>query len=83
MPSGHIPADALRHPSLFRGHQCLIQTVPEDAQTEMRNILIEGVGPWEAHLAWYSADFHLKASAAYQALGSPQLSLANAWEVFT
>lgn len=82
MPSGHIPADALRHPILFQGCKCRIR-VPESAQAEMRNILTENVGPREAHLSWYSADFHLKALAAYETLGSPQLSLANAWEVFT
>lgn len=82
MPSGHIPADALRHSSLFQGRNCLIR-IPEDAQTEMRNILAEAVGLRERHLSWYSADFHSEASSAYQALGSPHLSLTNAWEVFT
>lgn len=82
MPSGHIPADALRHPSLFQGRNCRVR-IPEEAQTEMRTILAEAVGLREEHMSWYSADFHFEASSAYNALGSPHLSLRNAWEVFT
>lgn len=82
MPSGHIPADALQNPDLFQGQDCRIQ-IPEDAQIEMRNILAEAVGPREEHLSWYSAGFHSEASSAFEALGSPNISLNNAWEIFT
>lgn len=82
MPSGHIPVDALRHPSLHGGRSCLIQ-IPEDALAEMRSVLSEEVGMRSEHLSWYSREFGDAASAAYEALGSPSISLGNSWEVFT
>lgn len=82
MPSGHIPTDALCYPILFGGRSCLI-CVPEEAQMDMHNILTEEVGQCDKHLSWYSEDFHQEASVAYGAIGSPQLSLGSAWEIFT
>ncbi|KAF9440549.1 hypothetical protein P691DRAFT_793250 [Macrolepiota fuliginosa MF-IS2] len=81
MPSSHIPDDALHHPSLHGGEPCLIQ-VPQDAQAELRTILSEEVGRRDVHFSWYSEDFHAYASAVYETLGSPQLSLTNAWNIF-
>lgn len=84
MPSGHIPADALRHPhlQLHKGRSCLIQ-IPEEALTEMRTVLSEEVGERSEHLSWYTQEFGDIALAQYKALGSPLISLANAWEIFT
>lgn len=81
MLSDHIPADAIRHPSLHGGKMCLIR-VPTDAQAEMRHIFSEEVGHRGEHLSWYSTDFGSCASNAYQAMGSPSLSFDTAWEVF-
>ncbi|KAJ7815603.1 hypothetical protein B0H13DRAFT_1532784, partial [Mycena leptocephala] len=53
MPSGHAPADALKHPALSGGIDCSIR-VPKEAIQEFRDALTEEVGPGESFLAWVS-----------------------------
>jgi hypothetical protein len=81
MPSGHIPDDALEHPQFHGGLKCLIP-VPKEALDEIRSYLTEEVGPREAHLSWYSYEFSASAQDAYEAVGSPEISLNTAWDVF-
>ncbi|KAJ7837937.1 hypothetical protein B0H13DRAFT_2239812 [Mycena leptocephala] len=69
MPSGHAPADALKHPALFGGK---IQ-VPKEAIQEFRDALTEEVGPRESFLSWVSPEFDQLAK---------EITLENAWDVF-
>ncbi|KAF6748401.1 hypothetical protein DFP72DRAFT_992260 [Ephemerocybe angulata] len=69
MPSGHTPADAFEYPEEYNGVDCLIK-VPEDTQEE------------EEWLSWYGTDFAELAEAAYEEIGSPELTLETAWTVF-
>lgn len=82
MPSGHVPQDAVDHPEMFGGIDCLIQ-VPHDVIDDLRQYLTEEVGPRDQFLQFYPYDFEPVASQAYQIIGSPQISLITAWSVFT
>ncbi|KAF9444025.1 hypothetical protein P691DRAFT_678367, partial [Macrolepiota fuliginosa MF-IS2] len=81
MPSGHIPVDAVKHCSRFGGHNCLIK-VSEDAILDMRIVLEDEVGSRKANMEWYNEAFGEAAAEAYNAIGRPQVSLQNAWEIF-
>ena len=81
MPSGHVPAHALRHPEQFAGLNCLIP-VPTEAVQELRKILVEDVGSYEDHMSWYSPDFRRLAEETYVKLSHPPITLDNAWKVF-
>jgi len=70
MPSGHVLYDALEHPQFHGGLKCLIP-VPKEV-----------FGPHEGRLSWYSHEFSASAQDAYQAIGSPKISLNSAWDVF-
>jgi len=79
MPSGHVPMNAFSNPSEFLGVQCKIP-VPSEAVQVMRALAIEETGPRED---WVGDDFRKIVDDAYLRLGSPALTLENAWEVFT
>lgn len=71
--------NAFHNPAEYLGAQCKIP-VPLEAVQEMRALVIEETGPRED---WISDDFRKIVDNAYLQLGSPDLSLENAWEVFT
>ncbi|TFK61062.1 hypothetical protein BDN72DRAFT_778676 [Pluteus cervinus] len=83
LPSGHVPDDARENPSSFGGLNCLI---PVDNKTttgsEARQYLTEEVGGRDQHLSWYSNNSALDAEIAHRAIGSPEMTLSNAWDVF-
>lgn len=83
MPSGHVPIDALEHPQRFGGTNCLIP-VPKNTIDEFRGYLAENedIGTRDSCLAFYSAEFASLAAAAHQAIGSPSITIHNAWHVF-
>jgi hypothetical protein len=81
MPSGHVPAHALRHPEQFAGLNCLIQ-VPTEAVQELRKILEEDVGSYEDNMSWFSEDFRQLAENTFAELSHPAITLDNAWKVF-
>jgi hypothetical protein len=82
LPSSHSPDVACMNPELFGGQDCRI-TVPKDALDRVREILTAQVGPRDQHLRWCTQDFHDQADTAYEAIGSPTLTLDSAWVVFT
>lgn len=71
--------NAFCNPAEFLGIPCKIP-VPLDAVEEMRRMVIGETGPRED---WVSNDFSKIANDAYMQIGSPALTLGNAWEVFT
>ncbi|KAJ7838410.1 hypothetical protein B0H13DRAFT_1911838 [Mycena leptocephala] len=81
MPSGHAPADALKHPALFGGIDCGIR-VPKEAIQECRDALTEEVGPRESFLAWVSPEFDQLAKEVFQSLGVSEITVENSWGVF-
>ncbi|KAJ7021265.1 hypothetical protein C8F04DRAFT_1314842 [Mycena alexandri] len=81
MPSGHVPADALEHPEFYGGINCFIK-VPKEMIVELREFLTEEVGPRSKHLDWVDAEFATLAKSVHDALGSPQITLTNSWEIF-
>lgn len=83
MPSGHVPIDALEHPESFGGTSCLIP-VPQNIIDEFRCHLEdnEDVGARDTCLAFYSPEFASLATSTYQAIGSPVVTLHNAWDIF-
>ena len=87
MPSGHVPAHALRHPEQFAGLNCLIP-VPIEAVQELCKILEEDVGSYEENMSWFSRDFNQLAENTYASLSAdselshPSITLDNAWKVF-
>lgn len=82
MPSGHVPQDAVEHPQLFGGIDCLIR-IPKDTIDDMRQYLAEEVGPREKFQQFFPAEFQLIASDVHAAIGNPQITLLTAWSVFT
>jgi hypothetical protein len=56
MPSGHVPADALKHPELYGGINCFVK-VPKETIAELRRFLTEEVRPRSEHLDWVDAEF--------------------------
>ncbi|KAJ7036966.1 hypothetical protein C8F04DRAFT_1209932 [Mycena alexandri] len=81
MPSGHVPADAFDHPQNFGGLDCLIE-VPQTAVDDLRSMMTEEVGPRDAHLSWFTADFDELAENIYEQIGKPPSTLETAWGVF-
>ncbi|KAJ7842433.1 hypothetical protein B0H13DRAFT_2239371 [Mycena leptocephala] len=81
MPSGHVPADALKYPELYGGINCFIK-VPKETIAELRQFLTEEVGPRSEHLDWVDAEFAALAESVHKSLGSPQITLTNSWEIF-
>lgn len=81
MPSNHVPQDALDHPEAWGAESCLIK-IEKSSIDELRALLTEEVGPREQYLTWYSAHFAETAAEAYEELGSPELNLETAWDVF-
>ncbi|KAJ7839738.1 hypothetical protein B0H13DRAFT_1650057, partial [Mycena leptocephala] len=81
MPSGHAPADALKHPALFGGIDCSIR-VPKEAIKEFRDALTEEVSPRESFLSWVSPEFDQLAKEVFQNLDVSEITLENAWDVF-
>ncbi|KAJ7021426.1 hypothetical protein C8F04DRAFT_1241391 [Mycena alexandri] len=80
MPSGHVPADAFDHPQNFGGLDCLIE-VPQTAVDDLRSMMTEEVGPKDAHLSWFTADFDELAENIYEQIGKPPSTLETAWGV--
>ncbi|KAJ3504245.1 hypothetical protein NMY22_g17986 [Coprinellus aureogranulatus] len=83
MPSGHAPADALEYPEEYGGLPDLLVKVPKEAIEEYRRQLDEEVGTREEWLSWYTAEFAEIAEEAYEEIGSPEMDLDSAWEVFS
>ncbi|KAJ3542600.1 hypothetical protein NMY22_g3454 [Coprinellus aureogranulatus] len=81
MPSAHVPQDALDHPEAWGAENLLIEVEPHSI-AELRAYLTEQVGPREEHLSWYSEDFANAAAEAYEDIGSPEITLESAWDVF-
>ncbi|KAJ7895785.1 hypothetical protein B0H13DRAFT_2234542 [Mycena leptocephala] len=81
MPSGHVPADALKYPELYGGINCFIK-LPKETIAELRQFLTEEVGPRSEHLDWVDAEFAALAESVRKSLGSPQITLTNNWEIF-
>ena len=81
MPSGHTPSYVTDNPNLFCGIDCRI-AVPKEAVEILRGYLDEEVGPREKHLAWVSETFDIAACQAYEAVGTPKITVHNAWSVF-
>ncbi|KAJ3498047.1 hypothetical protein NMY22_g19640 [Coprinellus aureogranulatus] len=83
MPSGHVPSDAFENPKNHdpEAEKYLIK-VPDSVLTDCRRYLTDEVGERSAHMSWYSEEFAASAQDAYVALGSPEITLENAWEVF-
>ncbi|KAJ7708008.1 hypothetical protein B0H14DRAFT_3119448 [Mycena olivaceomarginata] len=81
MPSGHVPADALKHPELFGGINCFIK-VPKETLADLRVFLTEEVGPRNEHLQWVDDEFAAIAEAVHKSIGSPHITLTNSWDVF-
>jgi hypothetical protein len=84
MPSGHVPDDALEHPQMFGGLNCLIP-IPKEAIVELRAYLTEELegAPHETRLSWYTNEFAAMVEAAYQSIGKPEYSLDTAWSTFS
>lgn len=82
MPSGHVPQDAVEHPQLFGGVNCLIH-LPKDTIHNLRNYLAEEVGPREKYQQFFPDEFISVATQVHSALGSPEISLLTAWSIFT
>lgn len=82
MPSGHVPQDALEHPQLFGGLDCLIR-LPKESIDNLRQYLAEEVGPREKFQQFFPNEFILVATQVHSALGSPEISLLTAWSIFT
>lgn len=83
MPSGHVPIDALEHPELLGGTNCLIP-VPPHITDKFRQHLAENndIGPRNTCLEFYPPEFTILADSAYNAIGCPSTDLANAWDIF-
>lgn len=79
MPSGHVPANAFCNPAELLGIHCKIP-VPLEAVQEMRTMVIKETGPRDH---WVNDDFTRIADDVYMQIGSPALTLENAWDVFT
>jgi len=67
------------NPAKFLGIQCKIPVPPEAAQ-EMCTLVVEETSPREC---WIGDDFAKIMDNIYIQIGSPGLTLENAWEVFT
>ncbi|KAJ7190731.1 hypothetical protein GGX14DRAFT_381829 [Mycena pura] len=83
MPSGHVPAHAMQYPELFGALDCQIK-VPQQAVDMLREELTREEGPVSQFQAWpgLTAEFDERASAAYEEIGAPSLTMAKAWDVF-
>ena len=82
MPSGHVPQDAVEHPQMYGGIDCLIR-LPQSAIDDMREYLAEQVGARENFQNFYPSDFLPIATQVHTSLGSPGISLLTAWNIFT
>ncbi|KAJ7194877.1 hypothetical protein GGX14DRAFT_678051 [Mycena pura] len=83
MPSGHVPAHAMQYPELFDALDCQIK-VPQQAVDMLCEELTREEGPVSQFQAWpgLTAEFDERASAAYEEIGAPSLTMAKAWDVF-
>jgi hypothetical protein len=82
MLSGHVPGDAIAHPTLYGGLDCRIH-IPMEVVDDLREYLNDEVGPREAYLRWVTPEFSHMAEALYKLIGSPKITWDNAWDVFT
>ncbi|KAJ7201919.1 hypothetical protein GGX14DRAFT_571186 [Mycena pura] len=81
MPSGHVPAHAMQYPELFGALDCRIE-VPQQAVDMLCEELTREEGPVSQFQAWpgLTAEFDKWASAAYEEIGAPSLTMAKAWD---
>jgi predicted RNase H-related nuclease YkuK (DUF458 family) len=82
MPSGHVPIDAIQHPHLYGGMNCLIP-VPVEAVQHLREYLTEEVGSRESHLNWVDEAFSTIAADVHQSIGNPIITFDNSWDIFS
>ncbi|KAG6815251.1 hypothetical protein H0H93_010452 [Arthromyces matolae] len=81
MLSGHVPGDALLHPKLYGGLDCLI-SVSKEALTELRECLTHEEGSRDSHLRWVSEEFEATATTLYDHIGRPKITWDSSWKVF-
>ncbi|TFK18692.1 hypothetical protein FA15DRAFT_660482, partial [Coprinopsis marcescibilis] len=84
MPSGHIPADAFFNPEKYDIHaKNYLIPVPEEMQALTRAHIEPEVGPRAPHFRWFTHEFDVAARLVHNGLGSPVITLANAWDMFS
>jgi len=79
MPSGTTPMNIFTTPAKYGGAR-LSQPVSLECIQELRNNLSE---TREEAFRWVEDDFAAAAEEVYEAVGSPSLSLATGWQVFS
>jgi len=82
LPSNHVPQDAVEHPEMYGGIDCLVR-VPKSVVDDLRQFLAEEVGSREHFQMFYAPSFHAYASKVHRDLGAPHISLGNAWDIFS
>ncbi|KAL0955296.1 hypothetical protein HGRIS_004185 [Hohenbuehelia grisea] len=81
MPSGHVPLDALKYPSLYGGLNCLVE-VPKPIIQDLREYLTEEVGSRKECLHWVTDEFEALANEVWEDMGSPRITFENSWTIF-
>ncbi|KAF7289316.1 hypothetical protein MIND_01393500 [Mycena indigotica] len=79
LPSGVCPRDVYENLVQYGLTHAGIK-VPKDVVDELRTRLPKSR---EECMRWVPASFNVQATAVYQALGCPTLSVANGWDIFT
>lgn len=77
LPSGGRPDHFYENPQLYGGEPCLI---PVD--TEIIDGLLDQCDEGMEKLRYVDEGFEELASEAYKAIGSPRITLHNAWTIF-
>jgi hypothetical protein len=75
LPSGVAPEEVFHHPENFGLRHA---GIPVDliAVRELRNMLPK------SSFRWVLPDFDVRAVAAYESLGSPELTISTGWTVY-
>ncbi|KAJ7759976.1 hypothetical protein B0H16DRAFT_1720201 [Mycena metata] len=79
LPSGVSPKQVYENP-LNYGFKHAAKVVPQAVVQELRAMLPKS---HEECMRWVSAEFDAQASAVYESLGRPTLSITNGWDIFT
>ncbi|KAF9521418.1 hypothetical protein CPB83DRAFT_872218 [Crepidotus variabilis] len=81
LPSNHVPEDAVKHPELYAGLDCLIH-IPEATVHDLRQYITEEVGSKKDFTTFFPAAFGAHANEVFFSIGSPILLFGTAWNVF-
>jgi hypothetical protein len=84
-PSGHVPAVVFESPEKYDPNAtCCIIRVPQDMIGDLSRHLEAhpDIGERSQFFQWYTHDFNTIAQHAYELIGSPDINMASAWEVF-